>query len=374
MAAGAIRSQYVDIIDGRTNDVLVQVLSGPRSLAEDVMHEVAKMTGIPFRQQLLRCGGTKTYPVMENHQRLGAALFSNPEHTRPSLHLTVLSEEEADEKEGHDAAIAAINRGKHLRDVDAKYRKDPIVVLAAVAEDPCNLQFADASIISSRRLMTQALETNFNSVYYVDKDLLKDRLFVTQVVHIDGMFLGSQLVPDKLRDEPEVVATAVQNNGHALQFASPGMQASQDIVEIAIRQNGTALAYASTELRSDFDVVIQAVRQNRMAVVHALGGLRNDPDIRAAAGQDPASPKKMKNLQRETSASFSDRIKEKFYELDEDHDGFLNYAELYNLLKKGREDISEEDVQVLWDALDTEKDGRIDFYEFCDFIHDGGMG
>mmetsp|Transcript_130214 Transcript_130214/g.236628 ORF Transcript_130214/g.236628 Transcript_130214/m.236628 type:complete len:375 (+) Transcript_130214:69-1193(+) len=373
MAAGAIRTQYVDIIDGRTNDVLVQVMAGPRNLAEDVMHEVAKMTGIPFRQQLMRSGGTGTYPVMENHQRLGAPLFSNPEHTRPALHLTVLSEQEADEKEGHDAALASIKKGGLLRDQDPKYRKDAAVVLAAVKEDPCNLQFADSSILRSRRLMTQALETNFNSVYYVDKELMRDRLFLTQVVNADGMFLKSRLVPTEMKSEPEVIMTAVQQNGHALQFANPDMQASREIVEIAVRNNGTSIAYASPELRADFDMVMLATRQNRMAVVHALGGLRNNPDIRAAAGQSTSPKYRKGNLHRETSVSFSERIKEKFYELDEDHDGFLSYGELYELLKRGSADMAEEDVRVLFDALDTEKDGRIDFYEFCDFIHDGGV-
>eukprot|EP00930_Biecheleria_cincta_P085803 TRINITY_DN75168_c0_g1_i1.p1 TRINITY_DN75168_c0_g1~~TRINITY_DN75168_c0_g1_i1.p1 ORF type:complete len:272 (+),score=51.19 TRINITY_DN75168_c0_g1_i1:94-909(+) len=61
-------------------------------------------------------------------------------------------------------------------------------------------------------------------------------------------------------------------------------------------------------------------------------------------------------------------IKKKFHSMDENGDGLLTFDEMFDLLHKGRKDITREDVEVLWKALDHDGDEHVDFDEFVDYI------
>mmetsp|Transcript_54493 Transcript_54493/g.129917 ORF Transcript_54493/g.129917 Transcript_54493/m.129917 type:complete len:166 (+) Transcript_54493:122-619(+) len=63
-----------------------------------------------------------------------------------------------------------------------------------------------------------------------------------------------------------------------------------------------------------------------------------------------------------------EEIKLKFEELDKNGDGCLSFEELATLLRRGRHDMSDDEVRVLWSAIDHDKDGIIDFDEFVDFL------
>jgi hypothetical protein len=53
-----------------------------------------------------------------------------------------------------------------------------------------------------------------------------------------------------------VVLAAVQQNGEALEHASPELRADREVVLAAVQQNGEALEHASPELRADREVVL----------------------------------------------------------------------------------------------------------------------
>lgn len=61
-------------------------------------------------------------------------------------------------------------------------------------------------------------------------------------------------------------------------------------------------------------------------------------------------------------------LKKRFHLLDSDGDGLLTRDEMYHLLHKGRADITREEVEVLWKALDRDGDDHVDFDEFVDFV------
>mmetsp|Transcript_9605 Transcript_9605/g.17366 ORF Transcript_9605/g.17366 Transcript_9605/m.17366 type:complete len:164 (-) Transcript_9605:98-589(-) len=63
-----------------------------------------------------------------------------------------------------------------------------------------------------------------------------------------------------------------------------------------------------------------------------------------------------------------EEIKLKFEELDTNGDGTLSFDELTTLLRRGRHDMSDDDVWVLWKAMDHDNDGTVDFDEFVDFL------
>merc|ERR1712107_904211 len=63
-----------------------------------------------------------------------------------------------------------------------------------------------------------------------------------------------------------------------------------------------------------------------------------------------------------------DDVKNKFKELDRNHDGKLSFDEMSGLLRKGRHDISDEELQLLWNAIDRDGNGEVDFDEYVDFV------
>eukprot|EP00747_Dinoflagellata_sp_TGD_P128490 gnl/TRDRNA2_/TRDRNA2_174545_c1_seq2.p1 gnl/TRDRNA2_/TRDRNA2_174545_c1~~gnl/TRDRNA2_/TRDRNA2_174545_c1_seq2.p1 ORF type:complete len:167 (+),score=54.58 gnl/TRDRNA2_/TRDRNA2_174545_c1_seq2:103-603(+) len=67
-----------------------------------------------------------------------------------------------------------------------------------------------------------------------------------------------------------------------------------------------------------------------------------------------------------------EEIKDKFKELDSNGDGYLSFDELARLLRRGRYDITDDEVQKLWEGIDNDGDGKVDFDEFVDYIFSSG--
>jgi len=61
-------------------------------------------------------------------------------------------------------------------------------------------------------------------------------------------------------------------------------------------------------------------------------------------------------------------IKHKFMMLDTNGDGILSRDEMSVLLRKGREDLSDAELEVLWDDMNHDGDEGIDFDEFVDYL------
>lgn len=61
-------------------------------------------------------------------------------------------------------------------------------------------------------------------------------------------------------------------------------------------------------------------------------------------------------------------IKGKFRQLDSNRDGMLDINELTVMLKKGRDDITDQEIQALFSKVDVDGSGRVTFNEFVDFI------
>ena len=62
----------------------------------------------------------------------------------------------------------------------------------------------------------------------------------------------------------EQVLEAVKNDGWALNFASPNLQADREVVMEAVKKRGNALEDASPELKADREVVMEAIKMMEM--------------------------------------------------------------------------------------------------------------
>ncbi|KAK0401536.1 hypothetical protein QR680_015842 [Steinernema hermaphroditum] len=57
-------------------------------------------------------------------------------------------------------------------------------------------------------------------------------------------------------------------------------------------------------------------------------------------------------------------LRDVFYEIDVNHDGFITKDELQDALQKMGHFLSDEDAEVIFEIVDSDKDDRIDFQEF----------
>eukprot|EP00971_Amphidinium_carterae_P029826 586818-Amphidinium_carterae.3 len=96
---------------------------------------------------------------------------------------------------------------------------------------------------------------------------------------------GLREVEEYWRSDREVVLTAVQQNGHDLQYATEALRADREIVLAAVQQVGFALRHATEALKADRQVVLAAVQQNGYgyALQYATEALRADREIVLAA-------------------------------------------------------------------------------------------
>jgi hypothetical protein len=359
MNVAAIRDQPVNILDADGKKIC-SVKAGPRTDIAAIKKQIQDEIGTESRLQMIMSG---SYEYTKNQEHAGIAIFKTAmeKNATPELNLVLLSAEDAAFHEARHKVIEAIDHGTKLHDIEEIYRDDADIVLHAVEHaNPSELQYASERVRSDMDHMLAALKISGTSMYYVHETLWKDRAFMKGAMQIDGLLLGASMVPAEWRSDAEIVMYACENHGYALKHATQELKNNRSIVMAAVCQRGTALMYASLELREDYYVVLDAVRNNRMAIVHAKGDLREDDDIRAAAGQGPSD----KMLDHDKL----DKIKAKFHELDANGDGFLSYEEMYELLKRGNPDMAEEEIRLLYDQMDTHRDNRVDFHEFCDFI------
>ena len=85
-----------------------------------------------------------------------------------------------------------------------------------------------------------------------------------------GARLNLEYASATLRNDRDVVLTAVQQNGRSLQYASETLRNDRDVVLAAVEQNGYSLEYASSDLKADRAVVLAAMRKTPKVFLLAI--------------------------------------------------------------------------------------------------------
>ena len=114
-----------------------------------------------------------------------------------------------------------------------------------------------------------------------DTKTINDRKETLEKVKEKPWALGN-LSPE-LKDDIEVVTTAVNAYGRALEYASARLQGNRKIVRMAVTNNGLALKHASSVLQGDKKIVLAAVNEHGRALKHASEELKNNEEVAHAA-------------------------------------------------------------------------------------------
>lgn len=97
----------------------------------------------------------------------------------------------------------------------------------------------------------------------------------------------------------------------------------------------------------------------------SLGGALRRGDTR---GDTPSPDDRVSRQWQERKELIKELIKANFKEADLDQNGSLDQRELSLLLRRGRSDLSEGELRLLFAAVDRDGDGRVVLDEFVDFL------
>lgn len=159
------------------------------------------------------------------------------------------------------------------------------IVLAAVQDYGCALEFASEDMKKKKSIVLAAVQVSGYALEFASEELRSDpEVVMTAVKQCGAAFkhcLGDaresreiaiaavscdevqclDAVPERFQNDREVVLIAVAKWGSALQHASEPLRADREIVLTACRAEPSAFEYASLELRSDRDFVQEAMKQ-----------------------------------------------------------------------------------------------------------------
>ena len=81
-----------------------------------------------------------------------------------------------------------------------------------------------------------------------------------------------------LKNDKEVVLTAVSNYGYALMHASSLLKSDREVIIAAVKNDGLALQFANN-FNSDLFIVLAALSQNGTALEFVDPGLRDNDEV-----------------------------------------------------------------------------------------------
>ena len=120
---------------------------------------------------------------------------------------------------------------------------------------PRKLSLLCAELRDDKQVVLTAIQQSAQSFEYASDNLKNDKEVVLAAVQKQKVLASSQLknASDNLKNDREIVLKALQSQGSALVYASNELKNDREIVLIALQQSqGYALEYASNELKNEW--------------------------------------------------------------------------------------------------------------------------
>jgi len=286
---------------------LVLTLTGETSWSVlDVKQKVESEKGIATHVQALSAGTRKLCDI---------DLLSSIVYDGSQLSLT-LHRRTADQTHWLKLLESQDGPGRLGQAPDA-IRSDFELMLVAVGRDPATLKHAHQKLLGSSDFIFAAARRNPDALHYAAKALWTQPDFVLEALTYSWRWLDN--MSDQLRSDRAFILRATAINRWALQCASDDVRADKDfeklcltggrrqyimdlmrdngrslcrahdlkndpeIVTTAVNSNGSALEYAAPELQADRAIVMQAINNDPMALQWAAPELKCDRNVLVAA-------------------------------------------------------------------------------------------
>jgi hypothetical protein len=147
-----------------------------------------------------------------------------------------------------------------------------------VKQDAFALEHIDAHFKNDREVVLAAVTNDGNALEYASDKLINDREIVLAALNKYGWYL--KYASAELKNDKVVVLAAVSNDGSALQYASNELKIDSEIVLTALAKNVSPLEFASEELKNDKNIIIQAVQIDNIALDYVDYRWQRDEEIK----------------------------------------------------------------------------------------------
>ena len=158
-----------------------------------------------------------------------------------------------------------------------KLQLDKEVVLAAVSNNPEELEIAPSVFKDDKEVVMEAVLGDGSTLQFASPRLKDDKEVVMEAISnaSDAFSCASK----RLHDDKEVALAAISHNGRYIEYVSERLIDDKEFIMAVLSSNGDYLKYASLNLRDDREVVLAAVSNSNgddAVFSHASKRLLND--------------------------------------------------------------------------------------------------
>lgn len=146
----------------------------------------------------------------------------------------------------------------------------------------CLLEYASEELRDDKEVVLTAIHDCPYSFKYASKRLLGDREIVSVAIEKNNAVDVFRYVSEELQNDIGLALKIVSKYGWALQWMPLSLRSDRDVVLAAVRHWGDAFVFASEDLRNDWEVALTAVRQNRGVLGWVPIRLTNDESFMSA--------------------------------------------------------------------------------------------
>jgi hypothetical protein len=100
---------------------------------------------------------------------------------------------------------------------------------------------------------------------------------ILTALKFDGNLL--QMISEHLRGNKIIIKTAITNNAFSIQYAPDEMRNDKEIALIALKKSGHIFKFLSLELRDDKEIALIAVTKCPLSLIYASDRLKKDKDV-----------------------------------------------------------------------------------------------
>lgn len=160
-----------------------------------------------------------------------------------------------------------------------------IVSLAATENGDAFCNYASNELRQDRQLCLIAARTSNKVVSKTCQQFSGDREIVLEAVRFEGTL---EVVSDELKNDREVILTAISSHGRDIQYAPQHFKNDREIVLKAVNQSWKAIEFVHDLFGNDREIVLCAVKQHYNALEYASDEFKNDIEIvnKALRGED----------------------------------------------------------------------------------------
>ncbi|KAF0975389.1 hypothetical protein FDP41_005383 [Naegleria fowleri] len=189
-----------------------------------------------------------------------------------------------------------------------EFLKDSEFVFEAIKQNKKALRWVPCELLTNEAFMLKVIKFIFPEFHHLDSFEHANKEIMMKLVNEFGFLLI--FASDELKNDRDIVSTAIRNDGLAFAFASHNLSSldvetfsdmyqkkllrteridlpyndppffnDKEIVLEVVKNDGFALKYASNELRKDRGLVMEAVKSNGYALFYASEELQNNHEL-----------------------------------------------------------------------------------------------